>query len=365
MSRWNSSLPSRSGVDDRASDDREDTRPHANAAGPGIDQEPSRSESRPQEVRIRTGARLHFGLLDTVPPFGGAGVMIEDPPTAVTVTADDHTGGHDHVGCHGDLRPRVDPIARRVAARRPNGPPFGARVHLIDGPPRHSGFGSGTQFSLAVAEALCRIAAIAPDPSELAIELADRGRRSAVGIHGYFVGGLICEMPDGNDRLNPVHARVELPADWRVALFYPRCSRPRVSGQLERDNFAAIEAAPADRRDTLQRLLGRRLIPAAREGVFDDFGDAVTEYNRLSGELFASVQGGPFNGREVADLVAWLIDRGARGVGQSSWGPGVFAWFPSDEDAERLRRSLPDHAPVMTVTRPRNRPRDLRLWTDA
>lgn len=325
-------------------------------------------ESCPQEVRIRTGARLHFGLLDTVPPFGGAGVMIEDPATAVTVTADDR------VGCTGDLRQRVDPILRRVAARRQNGFPFGVQVRLIDSPPRHSGFGSGTQFSLAVAEALCRIAAIDPDPHELAIELADRGRRSAVGIHGYFAGGLICEMPDGADRhempdgadrLNPVHARVELPADWRIALFHPPSPQPRVSGQLELDNFAAIEAAPADRHETLQRLLTRRLIPAARAGVFDEFGDAVTEYNRLSGELFASVQGGPFNGREVADLVAWLIDRGARGVGQSSWGPGVFAWFPSGEDAERLRRSLPDDAPDMIVTRPRNRPRDLHVRTVA
>ena len=86
------------------------------------------------------------------------------------------------------------------------------------------------------------------------------------------------------------------------------------------------------------------------EADFESFAAALHDYNRRSGELFAAVQAGPYNGAAVTDLVANLLARGARGVGQSSWGPTVFAWFPDREQAEGFVRNWParDTAPTIT-----------------
>ena len=41
----------------------------------------------------------------------------------------------------------------------------------------------------------------------------------------------------------------------------------------------------------------------------------------------------PYNGADVTALINWLIRQGVMKVGQSSWGPGVFAWFESESHA--------------------------------
>ncbi len=306
-------------------------------------------------VRIRTGARLHFGLLDTVAPFGGIGVMTEDPATEIDVSPDQR------LSCEPSWRSRVEPIARRVAARLGRPEPLPCRVTIRTTPPRHSGFGSGTQFSLAVAEAMCHCAGDRPDREALARNLAGRGSRSAVGIHGFFSGGLIHEAADGASPINPVRQRVELPESWRVGLFLPHHTEQRVSGELECDHFARVAPAPPKRRAELERQLDEQLLPAAQDADFDRFAAAVTTYNRLSGELFTAVQGGAYHGRQVAALVDWLIERGATGVGQSSWGPGVFAWFPSAEAAEQFVTELPAGPFDASLTAVRNQPRELKL----
>ncbi len=60
-------------------------------------------------VRIETGSRLHFGLLDTVDPFGGVGVMIEQPVTEVVVSPSDR------FVCDHQDRTRIREIVQRVA----------------------------------------------------------------------------------------------------------------------------------------------------------------------------------------------------------------------------------------------------------
>lgn len=99
---------------------------------------------------------------------------------------------------------------------------------------------------------------------------------------------------------------------------------------------------------------------AGKEGHFGAFASAVQQYNYESGMLFQAVQGGPYNGSGVSDLISELIDRGVQGVGQSSWGPGVFAWFESQEDAQAIANQLPPERYWVAVTRPRNRPRTVR-----
>ena len=47
----------------------------------------------------------------------------------------------------------------------------------------------------------------------------------------------------------------------------------------------------------------------------------------------------------MAALVAWLRAAGVAGVGQSSWGPTVFALTESQSTAEELARRLVEQCP--------------------
>jgi predicted sugar kinase len=56
----------------------------------------------------------------------------------------------------------------------------------------------------------------------------------------------------------------------------------------------------------------------------------------------------------VAEVVAYLRGQGVRGVGQSSWGPTVFAVLGDADEAEALARRLrtrgPGSAEVVVTT---------------
>jgi predicted sugar kinase len=57
---------------------------------------------------------------------------------------------------------------------------------------------------------------------------------------------------------------------------------------------------------------------------------------------FESQQGGPYNGPELQERVRLLRRCGVQGVGQSSWGPTIFALCRSQEQAAELTTRLAD-----------------------
>lgn len=305
-------------------------------------------------VRIETGSRLHFGLLDTVDPFGGVGVMIEQPVTEIVVSPSDR------FVCDHQDRTRIREIVRRVAEFAKLSDLPKCHVEVKSRSRAHCGLGSGTQLSLAVAEAVCRSLTIRCDHTSIACQMAMRGQRSAVGVHGYFGGGLIFESAEEPSPLNSVRGRVELPSHWCVGLFRPSDAVKSVSGEFEKEQFANLLPAGSEARSALIRIVNSQILKAAEEADFATFASAVHQFNYESGKLFAAVQGGPYNGPAVTRVIDGLIDRGAIGVGQSSWGPGVFAWFESQEQAEALADSLSPDTSLVAITRPRNQPRTLQ-----
>ncbi len=323
-----------------------------------------------EAVRITTGARLHFGLLDVTAPFGGCGVMIDAPETIVQVseaaefTFSQINGGVDH-------QDRATGIARRIAERIDSAGSL-SRVHVrvLSTAPAHSGLGSGTQLSLAIAEAMIRLidgrrsSALASNLTSMLsatqhavwLQASDRGRRSAVGTYGYLRGGLIVEgfgASDDDTFLNTLHERLELPSAWRVAIVLPTMRANNVVyGDQEQAKFSVLQPATSSNRESLKGILSERLIPAIRAGNFADFCVATHQYNHDSGLLFADVQGGPYNGPSTTRLIADLRSIGLVGVGQSSWGPGVFVWFPNESSAAEFRRSYHSAEYHVFIARP-------------
>ena len=102
---------------------------------------------------------------------------------------------------------------------------------------------------------MLRLLRLPYDELDLDISHANRGKRSAVGIHGYYNGGMIFESnhPDDN-LLNPIQERVTLPSHWYVAVFKPLMEIGQVFGLAEVEKFATLPPAPEKLRESLQQI---------------------------------------------------------------------------------------------------------------
>jgi beta-RFAP synthase len=159
-----------------------------------------------------------------------------------------------------------------------------------------------------------------------AVELArrvGRGKRSALGIHGFEQGGFLVEAgKTQSEDIAPLVARVPFPEDWGVLLVIPP-SQESMHGSREAEAIARLQG---DERVSarLHKLALEELLPAVRGANLEAFGEALYEFNRLVGEQFAPVQGGPY-APASEPIVRCLREAGLRGVAQSSWGPTVAA----------------------------------------
>lgn len=307
-------------------------------------------------VEVTAPSRLHFGLLSfghcQSRQFGGVGVMLDQPAVVLQIHA------AKSLETTGPLAERVRAFVSRWAAfhRWPGELP--CRIVLQSVAESHVGLGVGTQLGLSVGAGLSRFFHLPqPAPAELALSVG-RGSRSAVGTYGFATGGLIVErgkLP--NEPISPLEVRLEMPAQWRFVLLQPRAPRG-LSGQVEQDAFGHLPPVPVEVTAELVTEVRQRMLPAAAAHDFETFSESVYRYDRLAGLCFASVQGGPYNGSKLTALVDLVRDQGVRGVGQSSWGPTLFAILPEEAQARDFVARMTAHPACadlqFVVTKPNN-----------
>jgi beta-ribofuranosylaminobenzene 5'-phosphate synthase len=287
-----------------------------------------------KSVRVDAPARLHMGMLDAAGGggrrFGGLGVALSRP--AVVVEASET----DDVTAEGPDAERALAVARRYGDALEL--PGGAHVRVLEAIPAHVGLGSGTKLALAVTAALAALAGQTLEPPGLA-RAAGRGARSAVGLWTFVLGGLVVEggVRAGVERPAPLLARHAVPDEWRCVLAIP-AAEPGLSGRAEEEAFTRLRP-DADRAALIAQLVLTSLLPALAEHDLAEFGAALTRIQRLVGESFASVQGGVFHPRAGA-LVEALLEFGAAGAGQSSWGPAVYGVVGEEQAGRELVRRL-------------------------
>lgn len=310
-------------------------------------------------VNVRAASRLHFGLLNpgagaivggdsreatTSRRFGGVGLMVEKPGLLLRVRASPSWSAA------GPLAERTLALAQRFAQncrheeRNLDLPP--RHLHLEQTAPEHAGLGTGTQLGLSVARALAVSWGLTCDLRTLARRVG-RGLRSALGAHGFEQGGLLVESGKHTpDQLAPLVSRHDFPAAWRLLLILPtEEGSAGLHGSREVEAFTRLAAGPSDqaRTDTLCRLVLLGLLPALVERDVNAFGEALYEFNARVGEAFAPVQGGVYASPREVRLVAFLRGLGVRGVGQSSWGPTLFAVVADEDHARHLAARLRQH----------------------
>jgi len=232
------------------------------------------------------------------------------------------------------LRVRLNEIGTPVS-------PLWIRVERA--PAEHVGLGVGTQLSLAVTQAVLSLAG-APDVTvaELA-RLTGRGGRSGIGLHGFHSGGLIV---DGGRKpeteFPPLVVRAVFPEDWSILIVQPRGVRG-LHGPDESRAFADLPPIAQSETDSLCRLVLLEMLPAVIERDLEAFGTALEELQSRVGAAFAPAQGGNYTAPQAAAIIDELKSLGFAGVGQSSWGPSLYAFTnrsggEADLAIERLLR---------------------------
>lgn len=85
------------------------------------------------------------------------------------------------------------------------------------------------------------------------------------------------------------------------------------------------------------RLTMMKLLPAIAEKDIENFGGALTQIQNIVGDNFAKAQGGRFSSSTAAQTIGFMLENGAYGAGQSSWGSSVYCVVKSSE-AQKVQR---------------------------
>jgi beta-ribofuranosylaminobenzene 5'-phosphate synthase len=281
-------------------------------------------------VTVRAASRLHFGLLN-IPvlgqiaerAYGGLGLMIDRPGLIVSAAE----------SCawsfQGSLAERAKSFAERIGHPTP-------LAIVADGPPEHVGLGVGTALGMAVAAALTNLKGEMIPTANLA-KLCGRGERSGIGVHGFLKGGLVVDHGKHAGQSLSMCQSVSLPNSWRVVLVQPRVTS-NWHGEAERAAFARERSLEDTQRTTarLTALLDGDILSALERNDFPSFATAIGIFNRIAGEPFAGDQGGEYSNCVIEEWIDRLHCLGLYGVGQSSWGPTVFAFVETHDQAEWL-----------------------------
>jgi beta-RFAP synthase len=304
-------------------------------------------------VTVTAPSRLHFGLFavpgndaataeGTSPSqrqFGGVGMMIDRPGVRL------HVEQAPAWSARGPGADRALEFARRFTATLPEAERRQFAIDVEQAAPQHAGLGTGTQLGLAVARALALLTGLDHEDAVALARRVGRGSRSSLGIHGFQHGGFLVEAGKAaRETAAPLVVRHAFPEDWRVLVVIPRGLRGE-HGAREVEAFANITASAGDRPRTeaLCRLALLGVLPALVERDLPAFGEALHEFNRKAGEWFAAWQGGVYSHPRVAELIALLRREGIRGVGQTSWGPAIFA-IAEQHRLDAVRPKLPNDA---------------------
>jgi beta-ribofuranosylaminobenzene 5'-phosphate synthase len=302
-------------------------------------------------IEVRTCARLHLGLLDNNGEqgrlYGSIGLAVSRPNLLLRAEK------ADSLLVEGLERERVATFAQRFINHY--GAPAGAHLNLVNSIPAHVGLGSGTQLGLAVGAALARLAGLPLSTHEIAPAVG-RGLHSGIGIatfqHGGFVldgGRCIISNPSGSSipseknrqidisRVPPVLMKYPMPKDWFFVAAIPETNQG-LSGEKEYRAFLQLPEAPARVVERISWVLLMKMLPALIEKDILGFGQALTSIQYMVGDCFASVQGGRFSNPISEKMVDFFLNRGAAGVGQSSWGPTVYGLIQGRDQARQLAR---------------------------
>ncbi len=300
-----------------------------------------------QAVRVKTGSRIHLGFIDLEGSlgrrYGSLGIYLENPCFEAVVYASKG------VDAEGGLRDAVELVCRRLGIP-------GLSVKASFTIPPHIGLGSGTQTTLALASAANHIYRLGYSFEDI-VRVMGRGRRSGAGLWLFRYGGLVVDGGRRGDELPPLLFRLPIPEEWRFVVAAPNSPEKGLSGEPEEKVFRELSAG-GRLSERISRIILMKLLPALVERDADEFGQAITMIDELTGEAFQDIQGG-LHSPTTAEIIRLMKRLGAQGAGQSSWGPSAYCLAGSLSEASEIAEALKSRGYWVVVSRPRNRGADI------
>ncbi len=305
-------------------------------------------------LSVSAPGRLHFGLFSVGPieanaphpQFGGMGLMLNWPrqnlvarPSAeLKIIGSDRTAIEKVIENWFTFNLAASLPANLIHLRHFRELPI--CLCQSQSLPRHVGLGSGTQLGFATVTLLNRFFQLPfLGPMETASQTG-RGKRSAIGSHGFFQGGFLVDRGKySSGEIAQLDLQTPFPTGWPIMIAIPR-QHQGIAGVAENEAFSQIGSTPSNRRGSLVELAKQVIVPALLKGDYGPFAEGIYQFGRCSGRHFAAVQGGDFNGLQVTQLIQQIRKLGVKGVGQSSWGPSVYAIGEDQIQIEWLKDRL-------------------------
>ncbi|MCY4401757.1 MAG: beta-ribofuranosylaminobenzene 5'-phosphate synthase [Candidatus Poribacteria bacterium] len=291
-----------------------------------------------REVRITTPARLHFSLIDLNGQLGridgGFGLAINEPN--FKIVAEPATEIHVESDAY---QKRACEILTHLQTiyQFP-----GIKLKLISEIPTHSGFGSGTQLSLAIATAVNVLYDLKLSLLELATAVG-RGGTSGIGVAAFDSGGFIVDVghqyPEQKASFLPSSAADDISPppilfqqsfpNWQLLIAIPNCSR--IYGEEELNLFRTLCPQPPSVAPKLTHILLLQILPALLENNMHQFSKALNHIQTFGWKKVEI----DAQGDELKQTLEFMQNNGALGGGVSSWGPAICA---VSEDIVELKR---------------------------
>lgn len=270
------------------------------------------------KISVKTPSRLHFGFFN-FSEFSSAGVAIEKPNFFIEV---EKSGKLKVEGFSKERATRYAKIFIKKFNLDEN-----LRVKIKEEIPKHVGLGSGTQLALAIGTAISKLFELNLDVENIA-KITKRGKISKVGIFAFKYGGFVVD--------NRKDFNCKLPENWYWLVAIPRNKRG-LSGRKE--NFAFINLPKISDEKKLERIKEKMIESAIKKDIYP-FGKAINELDIENGKVFSKFQNGTYISKDVENGIKILLENDAFTAGQSSWGPGFYGLFDSNENAKKIQNKL-------------------------
>ncbi len=299
-----------------------------------------------KKITVLTPSRIHIALIDLNGNIGrvdgGIGLTLSDPGFKIVAHISDKT----EVSGNVDIIERAKKIIALLQKKCNIGH---VKVYIEKSIPSHTGLGSGTQLSLGIAQALCKLHGLNYSHEEMAF-LVERGGTSGIGISAFSQGGFIV---DGGHSLRektsflpssaskgvkppPVIARYDFP-DWDILITIPKCRH--ISGEEEVRLFQTLCPISLDDVKSIAHIVLLKMMPAIVQKDLISFSEAIDDIQTIGWKRVEIENQDPV----IRETMDFLRNNGGYGVGLSSWGPAIFCFGENLRPLElKIKEFLPD-----------------------
>ncbi len=296
-------------------------------------------------IRIGSYARLNFGLIDlSKAPFrvdGSSGLAVNIPAAKIEMKKSDQF----KLQLMCDNKERCETVVERCIEKI-DGRKFSLKVEsFIDA---HVGLGSGTQIAMAIVMAFNEEYQLRMSLDEMA-NLAGSGGTSNIGVYSFLHGGFNLDsgrlFPEEKSesgpgeqftfsKLSPLLLRMDMPK-WYLCIVIPK-TKDHICDIREKKLFQEYTPIVEEEVNVLCKHLLTGVLPSIKTQCFPAFCRSMEQCMRYG---FKKKEIGSY-GELIYDTFLDLKSKGAGGVGMSSFGPAVFGFYETYDEAKKVYEEL-------------------------